>query len=227
MKVPDQIPPRRRLIPLLLLLLAPARLAFPQSSLNGWAGWAECSLSVEGENYSDQQTQTWVLSGGKPAVRGAMRVYPAIWRVTGKGPLQRSEGKQTLSAQWTTNASGMSAPFAAFIRASDGKLIFKTWHSQLRARGAIAGTQVQSIDGKREPPVPISLEAFEWSVPIAEGDAKSYRLQGSSAIPITGSVGPMQPAGSKGLASCTWAFVKGSKVPPLPIAGSGAAAPAP
>jgi hypothetical protein len=87
-----------------------------------------------GPGYSDQQTHTWTRLGGAPTKQGAMQIQAGTWSVTGQGFLEKTEGQQTLKAQWTTNVPGMSAPIAVLIRASDGKRIIKPWHAQLRSR---------------------------------------------------------------------------------------------
>jgi len=75
------------------------------SASNGpWSGWARCQINVSGQGYSDQQTHTWMITGGTPTVTGAFRVYPATWSVVGGGSLQHTQGSQTLVAQWATTA---------------------------------------------------------------------------------------------------------------------------
>ena len=210
--------------------------ATPQSITSGWSGTAQCKVSVQGpNNYTHQETHTWQLTGGTPTAQGVIRLYPATWSVTGQGSFQKTQGAQSLSAQWTTHAAAVSGPIAFFFRASDHKLVVKSGHAQLRVHGGVTGAQQQTIAGKPEPPVPISLEAFEWPFPAASGafrlvrngvPAKELHIEGSSSTPTNGSVGPMQPGGSQGTAACTWAFVQGtvrgssvqrSTPPPLPV----------
>jgi hypothetical protein len=95
-----------------------------------------------------------------------MRIFSGTWTVSGQGSLQRTRGTQTLEAQWTTNASMANAPVAVFLRASDGKMILKSWHAQLRKAGGVTGTQKLTINGVAQKPVTISLEAFEWAFPL-------------------------------------------------------------
>jgi hypothetical protein len=89
-------------------------------------------------------------------------------------------------------------------------------HAQLRSSGAVAGYQQQTIDGKPKPPTQLSAEAFEWSFPVIDGASTSTSLSGSSAPSVNGSVGYMQPAGSRGTASCTWQFGQGAAAPAPP-----------
>lgn len=215
-------PLRASVAPMLALALAAPARAQATSPL-GWSGWARCEVSVQGRGYTDLQTHTWVMSGGAPSVQGAFYVYPATWSVTGSGALQRAEGAQSLDAQWTTNGPAMSAPIAVFVRASDGRMLIQSRHAQLRARGAIQGSQRQTIDGKAQRPVAISLEAFEWTFPQLTVPPRATSVNGSESKGTTGSVGPMQPAGSQGTASCTWQFGQGTAAPaPPPSAESSA-----
>ena len=195
---------------LILLLAAPTPLFSQATAVNRpWSGQAQCNITVQGPGYSHQETHTWTLGSGSPTVQGAMHIFPATWSVSGKGSLERSQGSQTLTAQWTTNASMANAPVALFVRASDGKLILKSWHSQLRSRGGVNGTQTVTVNGAVQSQTPMSLEAFEWAFPGAEVASSSTSIQGSSTNATNGSVGPMQPGGSHGTAACTWSFSAG------------------
>ena len=198
-----------------------------QPSSPSWTGWARCQITVQGPGYTDQQIHTWILTGGTPTVEGAFRIYPGTWSVVGGGSLQKTQGTQTLMAQWATNVQNMSSPIAVFIRASDGRMLLSARHAQLRAQGAIAGYQQVTIGGNRLLPGAISSEAFEWQFPVANGPSTSTTLSGSSTPPVTGSVGFMQPADSRGTASCTWQFGQGSAAPAPPPAVTAQAVPTP
>jgi hypothetical protein len=174
-----------------------------------WSGSARCELTVQGPGYTDRQTHTWTM-GGPPRVEGAFRVYAGTWSVAGGGSLHRSQGNQVLTAQWTTNASPVSAAIAVFVRASDGRMFIQSRHAQVRARDAIQGSQQLTIGGKAQTPVKIGAEAFEWSFPAVEVSGGSTSANGSSAPAVNGSVGYMQPAGSRAAASCTWQFSQSS-----------------
>lgn len=172
-----------------------------------WSGGAQCQVDVQGPGYSHRETHTWALSGGQPTRQGAMRIYAGTWSVTGQGSLQRTQGTQTLTAHWTTNASLLSATFAIFARASDGWLIIKPWHAQLRSPGGVTGTQKVTINGVvQSPEGVISREAFEWGFPTVDDAGSSTSISGTSTKVTTGSVGPMQPGGSQGTSACTWQF---------------------
>ena len=191
------------------LLLAGSSLS--QSAVNSpWSGQAQCKVTVRGPGYSHQETHTWTLTGGAPTLQGAIHVFPASWSVTGQGSLQRTQGSQTLNAQWTTSGSLPNASLGLFIRASDGKLVLKSVHAQLRVKGGVSGTQRLTISGVPQTPGPISGEAFEWTFPGSEVAGNSTTIAGSSTNATNGAVGPMQPGGSQGTAACTWNFAAAS-----------------
>lgn len=170
-----------------------------------WSGTAECRIKVQGTGYRDEQTHTWTLTGGAPSGAGAIQVHTALWSVAGSGEFERNQGAQRLVGEWKTSGQA-TAPFAMFVRASDGKLILKPWHSQLRIANAIRGSQQQTIDGKPQKPVAIGLEAFEWSFPVIETDGTTKRISGHSSPVVSGRVAPMQPAGTVASCQCTWDF---------------------
>ena len=199
------------------MVARPALAQSVQSSPLGWAGWMRCDVNVQGPGYTDQMTHTWVM-GGAPTVDGAFRVYPGTWSVAGGGGLHRTRGTTSLNAQWAANVQPLSAPFAVYVRASDGKMFIQSRHTQLRARGAIQGYQQQTVAGKTQRPAPISLEAFEWLFPALEVPAARTTLSGSMTLPTTGSVGVMQPAGSQGTSKCSWEFGQGAAAPAPPPA---------
>src|ERR1044071_1909834 len=101
-----------------------------------WAGWARCQIAVQGPGYTDQRTHTWTITGSAPTVEGAFRVYAGTWSVVGGGSLRRTQGSQTLTAEWAANAPAVSAPIAVFTRASDGRMFIQARHAQLRAAAA-------------------------------------------------------------------------------------------
>lgn len=196
-----------------------------------WSGWARCEINVNGQGYSDQQTQTWIITGAKSSVSGAFRVYPATWSVVGGGSLQRTQGNQTLMAQWSTTAQNVSGPLAVFVRASDKRMFIQARHAQLRARNAINGYQQLIIDGKPQTPGKIAAEAFEWAFPVVEVSrpkpAAEAIANGSSKPAVNGKVGFMQPAGTQAAASCQWHFGQGAAGPAPPAAVSAEPVPTP
>jgi hypothetical protein len=196
-----------------------------------WSGWARCEINVSGQGYSDKQTHTWTISSSASAVSGAFRVYPANWSVAGSGSLQHTQGNQTLTARWASNAQNLSAPLAVFVRASDGRMFIQARHSQTRAPGSVTGYQQLTIDGKPQKPATISAEAFEWAFPVVEvsrpkpGDP--LVANGSSTPLVNGKVGLMQPAATQATASCVWQFGQGSAAPAPPPAVASPSTPTP
>lgn len=201
------------------------------ASQTPWAGWARCEINVSGQGYSDQQTHTWMIGGGNPTVSGAFRVFPATWSVVGGGSLQRTQGNQTLQAQWATTAQVLSAPIAVFVRASDRRMFIQARHSQVRAARSVNGYQQQTIDGKAQTPATIASEAFEWSFPVVEVSrpkgSPTATANGSSRPVVNGKVGYMQPAGAQATASCTWQFSQGPDAPAPPPTVTAQAIPTP
>ena len=195
----------------------------PQAS---WAGWARCQLDVTGSGYSDSQTQTWTISGGAPTVKGAFRIYPGTWSVVGGGKLEKTEGKQTLKAEWATNTPDKSGPIAVFVRASDRKMFIQARHSQLRGTSGIQGYQQLTIDGKAQKPANIDAETFEWQFPevaVYRPNPTAPLMASGSSNPVAkGSIGFMQPGGSQAKVSCTWSFSGGAapEAPPPVIVPS-------
>jgi hypothetical protein len=189
----------------------------PQAS---WAGWARCQINVTGPGYSDRQTHTWTITGSTPTVSGAFRVYPGTWSAVGGGSLQRTQGNQTLTAQWATNTPSMSAPLAVFVRASDQRMFIQARHAQLRGVASVQGYQQLVIDGKPQKPGKIASEAFEWTFPdvvVSRPNPNANLVANGSSTPaVTGSVGLMQPSGSHATAACTWQFSQGAAVAPPP-----------
>ena len=192
-----------------------------------WAGWARCQIDVQGPGYADQQIHTWTITGGAPTVEGAFRVYAGTWTVVGGGSLHRTQGSQSLRAEWATNGAAMNAPIAVFVRASDGRMLIQARHPQLRAAGAIQGYQQVTIDGVPQTPGALAAEAFEWTFPLVDAPSTSMTAAGSSSPAVSGSVGLMQPAGSTVRTSCSWQFGQGSAAPAPPTALAARAVPTP
>ncbi|HZN98617.1 MAG TPA: hypothetical protein VFB61_12870, partial [Gemmatimonadales bacterium] len=196
-----------------------------------WAGWAQCNLTVLGQDYVNQQTHTWALTGAAPKVEGDFRLFPATWTVVGQGSHRRDfGGGRTAVDRWTTNGQPMTAPLSVWIRRSDYTIRFTIRHSPLRSPGAATGTSTShSITGT--PPdqtTPISYEVYEWTFPaIDQVDPATTTVVGSSTPSLTGSIAPGQPPSTTGSASCSWRFVRGgalaSAPPPPPPAISASA----
>src|SRR5690349_17696215 len=136
---PEKTRVRRRWLVLACCLSAAA--FAQQAPPASWSGWARCEITVQAPGYSGRQTHTWTLSGGAPTVQGAFQVYAGTWDVVGGGSLSRTQANQTLTAQWATNVSGVSAPIAVFVRASDNRMFIQSRHAQLRQAAAVRGYQ--------------------------------------------------------------------------------------
>jgi hypothetical protein len=207
--------------------------AFAQQAVPAaWAGWARCQITVQGSGYTDQQTHTWTIAGGAPTAQGAFQIYAGTWSVLGGGSLSRTQGTQTLMAQWATNGPNISAPIAVFVRAADNRMFIQARHAQLRGAAAIQGYQQLTIDGKPQTPGKIAAEAFEWAFPVIAVSAPvppaaNATAIGSSTLPVNGSVGPMQPVGAQATAACTWQFGQGSAAPAPPPTLTARAIPTP
>jgi hypothetical protein len=210
--------------------------ASTQAPAAAWAGWARCQIDVEGPGYVERQIHMWATTGGAPSIEGAFRVYPATWSVVGGGSLQRTQGSQTLVAQWAINGGSGNAPLAVFVRASDGRMLLQARHAQQRSAGAVNGYQQQIIDGKPQTPGRLAAEAFEWPFPTIDAPAADTSVSGSSTPAVNGSVGVMQPGGSRGTAACAWTFGQGTAAPapppavasvPVPVPAAVATAPPP
>jgi len=173
-----------------------------------WSGSAQCQVNVQGPGYSDQQTHSWTVAGSSPTPQGAIRLFAGTWSVTGNGSLQRTQGNQTLKAQWTTTGQNAAAPISVFLRASDGRLLIKLGHAQLRYKDGINGTQQVYVNGRLTSSKTMALEAFEWQLPLAEDSSTATTIHGSTQQEIKASVGPMQPAGSRVTSSCSWQFTR-------------------
>ncbi|HEX2852855.1 MAG TPA: hypothetical protein VHO24_06435 [Opitutaceae bacterium] len=179
-----------------------------------WAGSIRCEIEIEGPGYSDQQTHTWTLTGGTPANQGAIALHPATWSVTGQGWFERVQGAQTSSGRWTTNVPAMpNAPISVFIRASDSRLIIKAGHAQLRASGKVTGTQQTVAAGKVVSSGALAFDAYEFAIPVIEDTATATQISGSNSSEVSGSLGPMQPGGSRVKVTCVWELGKGSAKP--------------
>jgi hypothetical protein len=172
---------------------------FGQSS-EFWSGQAQCQLTVQSQGYTHQETQTWTLTGGLATQQGAMQVYPATWSVTGQGSAQRT----TLAAQWINNVPGMNAPLAIFVRASDNRLMIKSWHAQLVAAGGISA--VRQI-GATQTTTPSA--AYEWMFPQIEADPSQQVVNGTGNINVPGNATAIPSTSAMGTANCSWQFSKG------------------
>jgi hypothetical protein len=195
---------------LAVALLGSASLGLAQAPpAANWRGWATCDVTVTGPGYRDQQTHKWRTTGGAPKKSGAFDIYPGTWSVTGGGNLERTQGSQTLRAEWKRTVADRPAPISVVVRASDGAILIGASHAQLRAKNGVTGMQEVRVDGKVTSHVPIGLEAFEYAFPSSQAAAKSPHVTGDRSESPVGSFGPLQPAGSKVEVRCLWDFQRG------------------
>src|SRR5581483_11963219 len=123
-------------------------------------------------------TQTWQL-GGTPTTRGAFTIVPSHWTDQGSGSSQSTQGNQTNTITWTTNAAA-DGQFESFIRASDNQLVIAQANAQLRVQNGTTGTQQTTIGGVSQPPTPFAVEAFETQLPPITAPATSRSVVGST-----------------------------------------------
>ena len=204
--------------------------ALAQTGPTSWAGQITCQLDDQDATYSRHEIQTWKLIGGPPDPQPGIPHYPAIWSASGQGALQRVRGNETVNMQWTTSVPSANAMIAIFVRASDQKLIIKTWHGQLTVPNAVNGTKQVTQNGVTEPPSSFSHAAWEWSFPHIEVDA--------SGSVVTGSTTSQADAGSAELVhhfggvppntTCQWQLASGGAAVPVatpPVQGTVTALP--
>jgi hypothetical protein len=171
-----------------------------------WSGQAQCQVNVQIAGYAHQEIQTWTITG-PPSPDD---VYPATWSVVSKGMTQRAVGPQNLAAQWTSNVAPMNAPLRIVVRASDNRLLIKTWHAQMVSRGSIQGARQPAAGGLAPAQSMIASDAYEWQFPEVEESPTATNVSGTGKIAIAGTYLPQSPAGSSGVATCEWQFTKGS-----------------
>ena len=130
---------------------------------------------------------------------------------SGQGGLQQQQAGQAVTARWSTNVPAMNAPLAIFIRASDQRLIIKSYHAALVAPGGINGIkQVGTVQSS------LLSVASEWIFPAIEDVGTSTNVSGAGTIVVSGSLIPMQSAATSAIANCTWQFSKGTAASATP-----------
>jgi hypothetical protein len=188
-------------------------LALPALSQDSiWTGQVQCQLSVQANGVTHRETQTWKLTGAAPTMSGAIAVYQAVWSVSGDGTVQRTVNAQVVSGLWKTTVAPTNTNLAFFVRASDNRLVIKSYHAQLYAPAAIVGTQQLAVPGAAPTQRTVQNAAYEWQLPVIEDSATSTSVSGSGSVTVSGNVVSLQ-ATPNGTANCTWQFNKGSAVP--------------
>jgi Fibronectin type III domain len=193
----------------LACLLGFAAPALGQASALPWSGQATCQLNLQQDGYAHQETQTWTITGTAPRAGSDMPVYDATWSFSGAGSTQRVRGPQTISASWNRSGAPVNTAIAIFIRASDKRLLVKSWHTQLRAAGATTGLQRAVTTGAQASQTAINSDVIEWPFPVIEVAGDSTDVIGTGTTVITGGLLPLQMASANGTATCQWHFARG------------------
>ena len=201
-------------------------------SADRWSGWVSCQVATtqgtytEGA-YTDQHTQTWTI-GGAPSVEGGVTIYPATWTVSGSGGSSRGvaatagsfPGGDYEHTWWELNTTGIAAPLAFAVRASDDRLTIGSAHPPLQSNVVIERI-IGDANGIQVSPTSrgsMTGTLREVLLPAIEGAATSTSLTGMASPSATYPVSPNQPAGTRTTVSCSWSFAKGMlSAAPLPV----------
>jgi hypothetical protein len=199
-----------------LIALVPSRDVMAQrtSSAEGpWSGQVQCVVVGKFEDYLDEQTHTWRLTGEPPtpAARGSAQVYftwPATWTVKGSGrktwpSREPVVGGREQTERWTiAHEMKMSLRFTE-VGSGTNRLRIGTEGQ----RGAPLGSlRVTEVSGRtREGSVQ------QWAFPAIEDSASNTTISGTSTrtYPEGFGVGPGQPPRAITTATCTWHFTRG------------------
>jgi hypothetical protein len=114
-----------------------------------------------------------------------------------------------MAAKWSSDVPQSSAPIGVLIRASDNRLLIKSWHLPLSVPGAVTGVRQMSVGNASPTQGSLAVSAGEWPFPVVEDDANRTKVSGSGTVVVSGNLLPMQSAGAKATASCQWEFSKG------------------
>jgi hypothetical protein len=204
----------RCLVLFVLLSLVIGGPAFAQTPpvVQGWAGWAQCQLTIHAPGYSHRETHQWTMTGA--GTRNAnMETYPTSWTVSGAGSLQRVSGPTTVSAQWTVNGALQNLTIGTTLHLD--RITVQRWTNHGPARGGLTGTEISTTNGVARSRY-VVLDVQQWAFPGVETGTASTRANGSNTLPFDGALGPMAPGGAMGSAACTWDFARGVSSPSAP-----------
>ena len=197
-----------------------------QTGTTSWAGQITCQLDDQDATYSRHEIQTWKLLGGPPDPQPGIPHYAAIWSASGQGALQRVHGTETVNIQWTTSVPSANAMIAIFLRASDQKLIIKTWHGQITVPNAVIGTKQVTQNGVTLPGGSFSHAAWEWAFPRIEVDVTGTVVTGSITSQADGGSAEVvhHYGGVPPNTTCQWQLASGGVAVPVatPPAGGNA-----
>ena len=172
-----------------------------------WWGWARCTLTTTGpDQYNEQQTHTWTLSGAAPTVAEATTAtYPATWSLSVRGYSARNMGVHPGSLaggdveyrEWSTDV-GRAAPIAASGSIGSPRVSFTAAHAPLQEVVTVTriianpdGTQVSQTQLGN-----LAVTIGETAFPLIQ--ASGTRISGSSAPAA------VAPAGFSSTKSCSW-----------------------
>jgi len=204
-----------------LCLVCGSALAQAPPSDGPWSGQVVCQLNLQSEGYTRQETQTWTMAGGTPRIQGAFRLFSVTWTATGSGSVQRTQNGQTITAQWILNPAPSNGTFAVFVRASDNRLIFRPWHTRLRADFALRGTRQSAGNGSQQPASSMAYPTWEWQLPWMDADLTSSNVSGSFTVTAEALTAELaSPPGLPRIANCTWQFSSSANPVTTPATGS-------
>ena len=176
-----------------------------------WTGQVVCQLNLQSQGYTRQETQTWTITNGAPRTGpGAARLFPATWTVTGTGSVQKTQNGQTFTAQWNTNVPSTNGFISVFIRASDGRLIFRQGHSQMRNDFSLRGTRQSFWNGQQQQPAAVAHPTWEWQLPWMEADPSDANPSGTFSVTAEALPAELNnPPDLTRIAACNWHFSRG------------------
>ena len=195
---------------LLLVLSDPAMAQSPDVP---WSGQVVCTLSIQSDSYAHQETQTWKLTGeaAKSTGPGGLAIYPTTWSVSGQGSTQRTLApSRVLASSWKTIVPPMNAPMVIFVRASDKRLVIKTYHAPLYSPNGVIGTRQITSAGVAPAQSNVPSSTGEWILPVIEDSPDNSTVAGSAVTMVGGTAIPERPGGGNEPANCTWNFTKGA-----------------
>ena len=198
-------------IALASLVLAASTAAQTSPADGPWTGQVVCQLNLQSQGYTRQETQTWTITNGaSKAGPGAGRLFPATWVVTGTGSVQKTQNGQTFTAQWTTNVPPSNGSISVFVRASDGQLIFRQGHSQMRNDLSLRGMRQAFWNGQQQQPAAVAHPTWEWVLPWMQADPNDPSPSGTFSVTAEALPAELNnPPDLSRIATCNWHFSRG------------------
>jgi hypothetical protein len=193
-------------VALLLAFLGISAFAQSNPADGPWSGSIQCQLDVQQQGYERHETQTWKLTSSMPVGKnGDMRLYSAVWSVTGQGGYQRAMGQRASLAQWNINVPPANASVAMFVRASDGQFIIRIWQRPVPLNTGINAMRQIADNRVAQQPARINSTVQEWMLPwILVNPAGNIR--GKLSVPVESLGADLTPSGLSPMANCAWQF---------------------